>query len=1561
MSDEEREKTRRRVEEIRKRHVDSGVGGRTVRGYGTVAALNRQIGEQLSASDRAAMRRARTQGGAGNTPSEPTTDNTSTQGQSTAPEQVQINPSSHVLPNTSTPTTTPRSEEKTQSSALKRDPPDLDDVEEMLRDAESFVAEEEARLQQQSKKTSPRASAPSPSATQRQPLILADGLVCSTNGHHPAPDTNEVHLLPQTQLPQTQRTHSQLSTEQKEALPHVEVQDPVPNVVARVDAATPEPRVNDLPDSSSDSDGSSNNGTPASSTSPDTSPAESPRAQEVVQQSNTTTVSSPDTSTSDATAVSPSTPKSSAQSPKASTSETSAPSEGAPSPTAWTKIRAPVNSSPSRTSPDGFLAGGRPRPPAGGAGPAYKSSPNILSMSNNSSLQSRSMRVSATKLPPKPGETAASGSAVRGFANKNTNRYSNPVMLPKTTLSASAAAVAQAAQRHTGTVIGTSTVPTAAVGVQAPHVRAEMRDARVSRTISSGDVTSSSDMYRVKFRFKSYVVRTEATGYWNANQTKVTLLALLRENYGDLNGLKEVDDYLLKVPGIDYYLTNEAIPFHRVDVFQVCKKSFIPAPLEMVERPPDGLKEDALIKNKIMTELDISNKIYELMTDPVTEKNPLHQILSTRHDETVTFRKRITRIRREAVATDTGEADEQTQFASKYNLKYLPQYRESEPLPLEQPQKITFEATLPIKDQRVSTVSCLFDQPVSEVTAMVWSKFKLKDPSAASSGPEDFILKVTGLLEYMFGEDPLSTYDYIRRCVGKKQKINLSLVPLAQVDLLIPTPQHDSIVDTIICREKQQKEVDNSAVKTIEELSQHLRIKIAGIENVDIYNQRYEKELEESKGKEKGKDKEKKDRRKMFCLYVVATVTFGDKVIGEPMYTGAKLYSNNPTWAEWIISDMKLHNIPPGARLCYTLYRRQYDAAQSADIFSERGTVGFNQRRDTPLGWVNCQFVDHKGALLQGPASFKMWFGPGNPIGTCVENVAETDPKPPVLHVEFQTYGFEVIVPPFMPSDTKSSVRLVGNKGQRKQAKQHLKSIMKIDSLTPLSPDDMNVIWENREYCTKHTALLPRFLQCVPWDDRERAQEAHRLLGLWKKPSPLQSLQLLDAKYASPIVRSYAVDRLFELDDRGLADFLLQLTQVLKYEAYHDSPLAQFLLVRALRNNNRIGHAFFWHLKSELHNPTIASRYSLLLESYLRGCGEHRSELLKQNRVLASLTRVANAVKVARPEERRKVLHAELEKIQFPAKFQLPLDPRQEVGGLLVPKCKVMDSKKLPVWLVFENVEERGKPINVIYKVGDDLRQDVLTLQMIRIMDKLWKSEGLDLRLNAYGCVSTGDGLGMIEVVMDAATTAGINKEAGGSKAVLYKDTLNKWLRKHNPSEVEYEKARETFMLSCAGYCVATFVLGIGDRHNDNIMMTKFGHLFHIDFGHFLGNYKSKYGYKRERAPFIFHSQFATILGSKKDKTRSFLYPQFVEICGKAYNILRKHANMFINLFMMMLSTGIPELQREEDIEYLRDSFALGKSNKEAAAHFSALIEQAKKTKTVLVNDMIHILVHSDK
>lgn len=171
-------------------------------------------------------------------------------------------------------------------------------------------------------------------------------------------------------------------------------------------------------------------------------------------------------------------------------------------------------------------------------------------------------------------------------------------------------------------------------------------------------------------------------------------------------------------------------------------------------------------------------------------------------------------------------------------------------------------------------------------------------------------------------------------------------------------------------------------------------------------------------------------------------------------------------------------------------------------------------------------------------------------------------------------------------------------------------------------------------------------------------------------------------------------------------------------------------------------------------------------------------------------------------------------------------------------------------------------------QVGDDLQQDMLTLQMVRIMDKLWLKEGLDLKMVTFACVPTGHKRGMIEMVSNAETLRKIQVEFGLTGS--FKDRpIAEWLAKHNPSELEYERAVENFTASCAGYSVATYILGICDRHNDNIMLKTSGHLFHIDFGKFLGDAQMFGNFKR----YVSTSCFASISDQNRDHSQSPFSP----------------------------------------------------------------------------------------
>jgi hypothetical protein len=171
---------------------------------------------------------------------------------------------------------------------------------------------------------------------------------------------------------------------------------------------------------------------------------------------------------------------------------------------------------------------------------------------------------------------------------------------------------------------------------------------------------------------------------------------------------------------------------------------------------------------------------------------------------------------------------------------------------------------------------------------------------------------------------------------------------------------------------------------------------------------------------------------------------------------------------------------------------------------------------------------------------------------------------------------------------------------------------------------------------------------------------------------------------------------------------------------------------------------------------------------------------------------------------------------------------------------------------------------------------------------------------------------------------------------------------------LSYLESTDRFMRSVVAYNVATYVLGIGDRHPSNLMITRDGSFFHIDFGHFLGNFKRKFKIEREKAPFVFTPQMAAVIGPEG----SARYEAFENLLVRVFQVLRGHGDLFITLFALMLPSGIPELTSEEDLLWLPEHLYPDASDELAEATIRAELRTSLRTKTTMANFAAHIIAH---
>ncbi|OHT14028.1 Phosphatidylinositol 3- and 4-kinase family protein [Tritrichomonas foetus] len=500
----------------------------------------------------------------------------------------------------------------------------------------------------------------------------------------------------------------------------------------------------------------------------------------------------------------------------------------------------------------------------------------------------------------------------------------------------------------------------------------------------------------------------------------------------------------------------------------------------------------------------------------------------------------------------------------------------------------------------------------------------------------------------------------------------------------------------------------------------------------------------------------------------------------------------------------------------------------------------------------------------------------------------------------------------------------------------------------PLTFEQQTFLYQYRWVLTSFPQLLILYLASINLCQIDVISELPLLLKEWQEPNISSILLLLSDKFTDPIIRNYAVSKLENWTDGELSLYLLQIVQSLQFEPHDDSNLALFLLKRAILEPKYLGLQFFWNLKSLFDLPWMHSRALWIMTALIAFSDNHESFVFSY-----SFTEMQLKICEKYVDENLNKVQELLTQQRLPPNTQLPIDPKLIVTEYVPKMCFFADSAKKPLFLTFKSADPFCTDyIRMMVKLNDDLRQDQITLQIMKVMDDIWKKHGLNMRLKLYSVLSTGANQGIIEIVPNAVTIASIQKKRGKISGVLKNDVISKWIYDAHPEEIT--DILENFTYSMAGYIVATYVLGIGDRHCSNMMIQKDGHFFHIDFGHFLGHFKTCLGMERESNLFYFSDAFAYVFGDVNGP----LYHEFEKLCCYAFNIIRANHDIIFTLLYLMLDTGIPELESIDDLKYIENALMLNLTDDEASAKLCEMFKIIPKMKRTAVSDFCHLTQH---
>lgn len=184
-----------------------------------------------------------------------------------------------------------------------------------------------------------------------------------------------------------------------------------------------------------------------------------------------------------------------------------------------------------------------------------------------------------------------------------------------------------------------------------------------------------------------------------------------------------------------------------------------------------------------------------------------------------------------------------------------------------------------------------------------------------------------------------------------------------------------------------------------------------------------------------------------------------------------------------------------------------------------------------------------------------------------------------------------------------------------------------------------------------------------------------------------------------------------------------------------------------------------------------------------------------------------------------------------------------------------------------------------------------MVIEIMTVMDAILKKKGLDYQFTLYKCLGFTNNDGVMGFVDGAQTVQQLRAD--------FKDDLSLFLIGLSDTEAGRKKVLDSYMASCAGYAVATYLLAVGDRHLENLLVTKTGHMFHCDFGFILGKNPPKKGLLVP--PIRINKPMIAAMGGMKSQG----YQDFKTRASDGFIELRKNRLYLLNLVALMIDAQI--------------------------------------------------------